>query len=252
MLAVAGLSLVWTPYDPTMMGVGARLTAPSAAHWLGTDAYGRDALSMVMAGARSALAVAAAACAIGLGAGAPLGLLAAARRGWLEELVMRGSDLVFALPALLLAVLLTATLGPGGLNAVIAIGVFSAPVFARVARAEGLRLWSRDYVLAARLAGKGAAQISVEHIAPNLASALIVQGALQLGLAVVADAGLSYVGLGVQPPQPSWGRMLAEAQTLYTQAPWLALAPGCAILLTVLAFSLAGEALRTRLQLQAR
>ncbi len=244
LVAVALLSLVWTPFDPTAVAVDQRLQPPSALHWLGSDAYGRDVLSAVMAGARSALAVAAAACALGMGVGVPLGLLAAARRGWTEELVMRTGDLVFAFPALLLAVLLAAALGPGALNAVVAIGVFSIPVFARVTRAEALRLWTRDFILAARLAGKGPLRLSVEHILPNLAGPLAVQGAIQFSLAVVADAGLSYVGLGVQPPQPSWGRMLADAQTLYTAAPWLALAPGLAIVLTVLAFFSLGEALR--------
>ncbi|MDR3508532.1 MAG: ABC transporter permease [Caulobacteraceae bacterium] len=250
-VVMAALSLVWTPYDPGMMGAAARLAAPSPAHPFGADAYGRDLLSMIMAGSRSALAVALAACALGLGVGAPLGLLAAARGGWVDELVMRGGDLVFAFPALLIAVLLAAALGPGALNAVLAIGVFNAPVFARVTRGAALSLWSQDYILAARLAGKGALRISAEHIAPNLLSGLIVQGAIQLSLAVVADAGLSYVGLGVQPPEPSWGRMLGEAQTLFVQAPWLALFPGCAIVLTVLGFSLLGEGLRARLDPRA-
>lgn len=245
-LGAALLSVFWTPYDPTAIAVAERLQAPSPAHPFGTDAYGRDVLSAVMAGARSALGVAAAACALGVGLGAPLGLLAAARRGWTEELILRAGDLVFAFPALLLAVLLAAALGPGALNAAVAIGVFSVPVFARVVRAEALRLWTREFILAARLAGKGAFRISLEHVLPNLAGGLAVQGAIQFSLAVVADAGLSYVGLGVQPPQPSWGRMLAEAQTLYTAAPWLALAPGLAIVLTVLAFFALGEHLRRR------
>ena len=244
---VAALSLVWTPYDPTLMNTAPRLAAPSLAHPFGADSYGRDVLSMVLAGSRSALAVALAASALGLGVGAPLGLIAAARGGWADEAVMRLNDLIFAFPALLIAVLLAAAFGPGALNAVIAIGLFNVPVFARVARGAALSLWTQDYVLAARLAGKGDLRISLEHIAPNLAGGLIVQAAIQLSLAVVADAGLSYVGLGVQPPQPSWGRMLAEAQTLIGAAPWLALCPGAAIVVAVLGFSLLGEGLRARL-----
>lgn len=242
--AIALISLIWTPYNPVAMQMAARLTPPCFAHPFGTDAYGRDVLSLVMAGARTALAVAISACAIGLGCGAPLGLLAAARKGWVDEAVMRCADIVFAFPALLLAVLAAAALGPGALDAVIAIGVYSIPVFARVVRTGALRLWSLDYILSARMAGKGPLRISIAHILPNLLVALAVQVSLQLSLAVVAEAGLAYVGLSAQPPEPSWGRMLAEAQTLYMDAPWLALFPGAAIACAVLGFSLLGEGLR--------
>ncbi len=252
MAATALLSLVWTPYPAEAIHIAGRLAPPSPVHPFGADAYGRDGLSQVMAGARTALLVAGAACLIGLGLGAPLGLVAAARRGWVDELIMRVNDLVFAFPALLLAVLAAAALGPGALDAVIAIGVYSIPVFARVARTGALRLWSLDYTLAARAAGKGAARISLEHILPNLLAPLAVQAALQLSLAVVAEAGLAYLGLSAQPPAPSWGRMLADAQTLYGQAPWLALCPGLAIVLTVLGFSLLGEGLRRHFEAEGR
>jgi peptide/nickel transport system permease protein len=250
--ALALISLAWTPYPPEAMGVAARIAAPSPAHLFGADPYGRDVLSMVIAGSRTALAVSLAASAIGIGVGAPLGLLAAARGGLVGEAVMRASDMIFAFPALLIAVLLSAALGPGAINAVIAIGLFNVPVFAKVTRGAALSLWAQDYVLAARLAGKGRWRISLEHIAPNLLNGLVIQGAIQLSLAVVADAGLSYVGLGVQPPAPSWGRMLADAQTLYGSAPWLALFPGGAIVVTVLGFSLLGDGLRERFDPRAR
>ena len=251
MAGVALTSLIWTPFSPTLMQSAPSLAPPSLLHPFGADPYGRDVLSMVMAGSRTALVVALAAGAIGVGVGTPVGLLAAAWGGWAEQVVMRTTDVIFAFPALLIAVLLTAVLGPGAFNAALAIGVFNIPVFARVTRAAALQQWTRDYILAAQMAGKGRWSISLEHIMPNLAGPLLVQGAIQLSLAVVADAGLAYVGLGAQPPQPSWGRMLAESQTLVDEAPWLALVPGGAIVLTVLGLTLLGEGLRVRLDPRA-
>ncbi len=243
MASIALVSLVWTPHDPLAMDASARLLAPGARAWFGTDAYGRDVLSMIMAGARNALAVGLAAASLGLLVGAPMGLAAAAFGGWIDDAIMRTNDLVFAFPALLIAVMISALLGPGALNAIIAIGVFNMPVFARVTRSAAQGLWSRDFVSAARLAGKDRIAISLQHIAPNIAGGLAIQGAIQLSLAVAADAALSYVGLGAQPPQPSWGRMLADAQTLIAQAPWLALYPGTAVVVTVLGLTLTGDGL---------
>ncbi len=159
---------------------------------------------------------------------------------------MRGNDLIFAFPALLLAILITAVFGPGAINAIIAIGIFNIPVFARVTRAGALQQWTRDYTLAARVAGKGPLRISWEHILPNLLGLLVVQGTIQFSLGVLAEAGLSYVGLSAQPPTPSWGRMLNEAQTLTALAPYLALFPGIAVLLFVLGLNLLGEGMRRR------
>ena len=159
---------------------------------------------------------------------------------------MRGSDLVFAFPALLLAILMTAVFGPGAVNAIIAIGIFNSPVFARVTRGGALELWTREFALAARVAGKGPLRISREHILPNLVGLLLVQGTIQFSLGVIAEAGLSYVGLSAQPPTPSWGRMLNEAQTLTARAPFLALFPGFAVLTFVLGLNLLGEGLRRR------
>lgn len=238
------LSLAWTPYAVADLDMASRLRAPSAAHWFGTDHFGRDVLSMILVGARNSLAVAVVAASVGLLVGVPLGLLAAARGGLTDELVMRSNDLVFAFPSLLLAIMITAVAGPGAINAVIAIGVFNIPVFARVARGAALSLWTRDYVLAARVAGKGKAVISLQHILPNISNLLIVQGAIQFSMGVLAEAALSYVGLGAQPPTPSWGRMLNEAQTLIGFAPWLAVFPGVAIVLSVLGLNLLGDGLR--------
>ena len=251
-LVVAFVSFLWTPHDPTLIVIADRLQPPSAAHWLGTDHFGRDVASMLMVGARNSIAVALVAVGIGVGAGVPLGLVAASRLGWLDSLVMRANDLVFAFPALLLAIMITALLGPGAVNAIIAIGIFNVPVFARLTRGAALSLWTRDYVLAARVAGKGRVLISIEHILPNLLNMLVVQATIQFSLGILAEAALSYVGLGTQPPAPSWGRMLADAQTMIAIAPRLAILPGLAIVVTVLGLNLLGDGLRDLLDPRLR
>lgn len=252
-LLAAGLSYLWTPGDVTQIAIAQKLQPPSAAHWLGTDQLGRDMLAMVMVGARLSIAVALVAVGIGMGFGVPLGLTAAARPGsGLDQVIMRGNDLVFAFPSLVIAILITAALGPSALNAIIAIGIFNIPVFARVTRGAALPVWTLDYIRAARLAGKGAARISLDHVLPNIANLLIVQATIQFSLGILAEAGLSYVGLGAQPPTPSWGRMLAEAQTLIGLAPHVALVPGVAILLTVLGLNLLGDGLRDALDPRLR
>jgi peptide/nickel transport system permease protein len=244
-VAAAVLSFFWTPYAASAIDVVGKLAPPTAEHVFGTDQLGRDILSRIMVGARVSIAVALVAVGIGMGLGVPLGLAAAARRGsFLDEVIMRGNDLVFAFPALLIAIMITAVFGPSALNAIIAIGIFNVPVFARLTRGAALSPWTRDFILAARVAGKGRARISVEHILPNVANLLIVQGTIQFSLGILAEAGLSYVGLGAQPPTPSWGRMPAESQTMISFAPWLALFPGFAIVLTVLGLNLLGDGLR--------
>lgn len=244
-ILAAVLSFVWTPYDATALAVADKLKAPSSLHWFGTDHFGRDIFSMIMVGARTSIAVAFVAVGIGIAAGVPLGLWAAAKQGSLvDEVIMRANDLVFAFPALLIAILITAVFGPSAINAIIAIGIFNIPVFARLARGAALTLWTREYIFAARVAGKGAVRISAEHILPNIMNLLIVQGTIQFSLGILADAALSYVGLGAQPPIPSWGRMLADAQTMISLAPHMALFPGAAIVLTVLGLNLMGDGLR--------
>jgi peptide/nickel transport system permease protein len=241
--AMALISYVWTPYDVTKLIIADKLQTPSSVHWFGTDHFGRDILSMIMVGARNSIAVALVAVGIGMGIGVPLGTFAAARGGWIDDVLMRFNDVVFAFPALLSAIMITAIFGPGAINAIIAIGIFNIPVFARVARAGALALWPREFILAARAAGKGKALITIEHILPNIANLLLVQGTIQFALGILAEAGLSYVGLGAQPPMPSWGRMLFEAQTRMIVAPHLALFPGFAIVLTVLGLNLLGDGL---------
>ena len=239
------LSFFWTPYAVDGVDIINKLHKPDAINWFGTDHFGRDIFSMLMVGARTSIAVAVIAVGIGMGLGVPLGLAAASRKGsLLDEIIMRGNDLVFAFPALLIAILITAVFGPSAVNAIIAIGVFNIPVFARLSRGAALSLWTRDFVLSARVAGKGAVRISAEHILPNILNLLIVQGTIQFSLGILAEAALSYIGLGAQPPIPSWGRMLADSQTMVSFAPHLALFPGAAIVLTVLGLNLMGDALR--------
>ncbi len=245
--AAALLSLFWTPASPYAMDLAAKLQPPSTQHWLGTDAFWRDVASLLLVGARSSLLVGLVAVGIGAGIGVALGLLAAARRGWVEEVVMRLADFTFAFPALLSAIMLAAVFGAGMVNAIIAIGLFYIPTFARVTRASANAVWSRDFVLAARACGKGRWRITREHVLPNILPVLIVQATIHFALAILAEAALSYLGLGTQPPQPSWGRMLSEAQTLMFQAPLLAVWPGAAIALAVLGLNLLGDGLRDAL-----
>ena len=243
-LALALVSLVWTPYPVTELTISRKLQTPSWSHWLGTDHFGRDILSMIMVGAQNSIAVAFVAVIIGVGVGVPLGCWAAASGGFGDELLMRGNDLIFAFPALLSAVIITAIFGPGAINSIIAIGIFNIPVFARLARGAALSLWPRDYILAARAAGKRRLRITVEHIIPNMANLLIVQATIAFALGILQEAGLAYVGLGTQPPMPSWGKMLNEAQTMMSFAPHLAIIPGMAIVITVLGLNLLGDGLR--------
>ena len=251
--AVALGPWLW-PLDPTFIDpdpvrmLAARNLPGSAAHPLGTDQLGRDMLAMIMMGARTSIAVALVAVGIGIAIGVPLGLIAAANKGgWLDEIIMRGNDLIFAFPSLVIAILITAAFGPSAINAIIAIGIFNIPVFARVTRAGALPVWTLDYIRAAQVAGKGRTLISIEHILPNILNLLIVQGTIQFSLGILAEAGLSYVGLGAQPPTPSWGRMLADAQTFVTLAPHVAIIPGLCIFATVLGLNLLGDGLRDAL-----
>ncbi|NML76436.1 ABC transporter permease [Rhizobium sp. S-51] len=244
LLALALLSLVWTPLPPAKMQIIHKLKPPLAHGLLGTDQFGRDIASMLMAGAWNSLSTAAAAVAIGASIGTVLGVIAAARRGVVEALVMRTNDVIFAVPPILSAMMLGALIGTGRFTAIIAIATFMVPVFARVTAGAAQQIWSRDYVLAARGAGKGQFLITVEHVLPNIANQIIVQATIQLGLAILTEAGLSFLGLGMPPPAPTWGRMLADAQTYLGAAPWLAILPGLAIAFTVLGFNMLGDGLR--------
>lgn len=243
--AALGLtSLWWTPYPIEAISVADRFQPLGPEHWLGTDHLGRDLLSMVMHGILTSLVVAASGVVIGIGVGVPMGLAAVAWGGWVEWLVLRLSDLAFAFPALIVAILIATLLGPGELNAIIAIGIFNIPVFARVARGGALAIATQDYVAAARLAGLGNAAIAARHLLPNIASLIIVQGTIQLSLGILAEAALSYVGIGTQAPETSLGLMLRDVQGVFLIHPWLSVLPGLTIVFLVIALNIAGDGLR--------
>jgi peptide/nickel transport system permease protein len=244
LLLAAALSLVWTPWSPYEMDMASKLKPPSGAHWLGTDIFGRDVASLLLVGARASILVGVIAVGIGLVVGTALGLLAAARRGWVEEAIMRLTDFSLAFPAILSAIMMTAVFGAGIVNAIIAIGIYNIPTFARITRASANAIWSREYVAAARACGKGSFAITMQHVLPNISAVLIVQITIRFAIAILAEAALSYLGLGTQPPQPSWGRMLSEAQTMMFQSPLLAVFPGMAIAMAVLGLNLLGDGLR--------
>ncbi|MDN4590195.1 peptide ABC transporter permease [Xenophilus aerolatus] len=244
LVAAAAVSYLWTPWSPYEMDMAAKMQSPSARHWLGTDAFGRDVASLLLVGARASILVGVIAVGIGLVVGTALGLLAAARRGWVEEAIMRLTDFSLAFPAILSAIMLTAVFGAGIVNAIIAIGIYNIPTFARITRASANAIWSREYIAAARACGKGPFAITMQHVLPNISAVLIVQITIRFAIAILAEAALSYLGLGTQPPQPSWGRMLSEAQTLMFQQPLLAVWPGLAIAFAVLGLNLLGDGLR--------
>ena len=244
MTAAALFSLIWTPYDVATLNVAAKFRPPSAEHWLGTDHLGRDVLSLLMAGAVNSLTVAFVGVGIGGSIGVALGLAASARGGWVEDLLMRFADLGFAFPAILFAIMLATAFGPSLTNAILAIAFINIPVFARVARGAANQIWTRDFVVAGQTAGLGRFALTRDHILPNITAPIIVQATIEFAIAILAEAALSYLGLGAQPPLPSWGRMLSEAQTLMYLAPELAIYPGLCIIAAVLGFGLLGDGLR--------
>jgi len=251
-LALAATSLVWTPFPPGQVRVIARFRPPSDVNWLGTDHFGRDIFSMIMVGAQNSLSVGAVAVGLGMAIGVPLGLVAALKRGWTDDLVSRLSDLVFAFPAILSALLITAWLGPGAVNAILAIAIFNVAVFARVTRGAALQVLGREFVRAALALGRGPWSTLLVHVLPNVAGTLIVQATVSFATAILAEAALSYLGLGLQPPNPSWGRMLSDAQNHMFNRPWLAIVPGVAIAVTVLGLNLLGDGMRDLLDPRMR
>jgi len=244
LITVAAVSVIWTPADPLAMSIAARLQSPSAAHPFGTDQYGRDVLARVMAGARTSIAVGVIAVAIGAVAGVLLGIVSGYAGGWPDEILMRVSDAVQGFPAILAALLFTAVFGPGVAMSMVAIGIAFVPAFARLARGSVLELRGRDFVAAAHALGAGDRRVLVRHILPNTLAPLIVQATTSFPVAILAEAAIAYLGLGTQPPQPSWGSMLKDAQNFLSLSPSFALFPGGAIAVTVLGLNLLGDGLR--------
>ncbi|SFI03791.1 ABC transporter permease [Bradyrhizobium sp. Gha] len=240
------------PYDPIATSWGLVRKPPTAAHWFGTDELGRDILSRVIYGARASLLAGLISVAIALGIGVPLGLVAGYRGGFVDALISRITDAMLACPFLILAIALAAFLGPSLGNAMIAIGISATPVFIRLTRGQVLSVKAEDYVEAARALGNPPWRIAVSHILPNILPALLVQATLSIAAAIIAESALSFLGLGQQPPAPSWGSMLNAAQRFLTQAPWMAIWPGLAIFLVVLSLNLLGDGLRDALDPRQR
>ena len=246
-IALALLAPWVAPFDPLATSFALVRKAPSSAHWFGTDEVGRDVLSRVISGGRASLAAGVISVSIAIGLGVPVGMLAGYAGGVLDAVVSRITDAMLAIPFLILAIALAAFLGPSLGNAMIAIGITATPIFVRLARGQVMNVRAEDYVEAARAVGNSPVRILLRHVLPNILPPVIVQATLAIAAAIIAEASLSFLGLGQQPPSPSWGSMLNTAQRFLTQSPWMAVFPGIAIFLTVLAFNLLGDGLRDAL-----
>jgi peptide/nickel transport system permease protein len=248
LMALLAVLAPWiAPFDPLATSFAMVRQAPSGANWFGTDEVGRDLASRVIWGGRASLAAGVISVTIAVGVGVPLGMLAGYAGGAVDSVVSRITAAMLAIPFLILAIALAAFLGPSLGNAMIAIGITATPIFVRLARGQVLAVRAEDYVEAARAVGNGPARILLRHILPNILPPVIVQATLAIAAAIIAEASLSFLGLGQQPPAPSWGSMLNTAQRFLTQAPWMAIFPGLAIFVTVLAFNLLGDGLRDAL-----
>jgi peptide/nickel transport system permease protein len=251
-ITIAVFAAYLTPYDPLAQNVVARLKGPSAAYWLGTDQFGRDVLSRLILGSQTSLLVAMAAVGAALAVGGSLGVLAAYYRGWIDRIVMRAMDVLFAFPVMLLAIGVVAVLGPRTGTAMVAIAVVYTPIFARLLRGPALVICESDYVMGAKAVGASDLRIMAMHVLPNLMSVILVQTSLLLSAAILVEASLSFLGLGAQPPTPSLGLMLSEGRNFLMLSPWSAIFAGAAILFIAFGFNLLGDALRDRLDPRLR
>jgi peptide/nickel transport system permease protein len=252
LILIAIFAPLIAPFDPAKQSWTALRKAPSMVNWFGTDESGRDLFSRVVFGARASLMAGLVSISIALFLGVPIGLYAGYRGGWVDAIISRITDAMLAIPFLILAIALAAFLGPSLTNAMIAIGVTTTPIFVRLTRGQTMAAKVEDYVEAARAVGNPAWRVAGRHILPNILPALLVQATLSIAMAIIAEASLSFLGLGQQPPAPSWGSMLNTAQRFLTNAPWMALWPGLAIFLTVLSFNLLGDGLRDALDPKER
>ncbi|MHC9293717.1 ABC transporter permease [Mycobacterium sp. LTG2003] len=244
-VVIVALTAQWIiPFGVNDIDVPNALQAPNGSHWFGTDELGRDVFSRVLVAVQASLRVAVVSVALAAVIGVTTGVVAGYRGGWLDTIVMRVVDVMFAFPVLLLALAIVAILGPGITTTMLAIGIVYTPIFARVARASTLGVRVEPFVAVSRTMGTGSGYILTRHVLPNIAGPLIVQLSLSLAFAILAEASLSFLGLGIQPPQPSLGRMIFDAQGFVTLAWWMAVFPGAAIFVTVLAFNLFGDGLR--------
>jgi ABC-type dipeptide/oligopeptide/nickel transport system permease subunit len=246
-VALALLAPVISPYDPNKTNFLALRQPPSAMHWLGTDEIGRDILSRVMHGGIASLYAGVLSVTIALMIGLPVGLAAGWYRGWIDAAISRATDALLAVPFLILAIAFAAALGPSLTNAMIAIGLSQVPIFVRLTRGQVLALSNEDFIEGARAVGVRDLMILIRHVTPNILPPLLVQATLTVAIAIIAEASLSFLGLGQQPPAPSWGSMLNTAKNFLEQAPWMSLSPGVAICLVVLGFNLLGDGLRDAL-----
>ena len=242
----------WAPYDPIKTDYRAIRKAPSAAHLLGTDEVGRDVLSRLIWGARASLLAGAVPVTIALLVSLPLGLLSGCAGGWLDGLIMRVTDAMLAIPFLIVAIALAAFLGPSLINAMLAIGIAALPTFLRLARGTALALTTEEFVVSAQALGCSRLRVAVRHVLPNMLPPLLIQSSLTVAAAIIAEASLSFLGLGQQPPAPSWGSMLNAAQRYLSQAPWIALYPGLMIFTVVMALNVVGDGLRDALDPRVR
>jgi peptide/nickel transport system permease protein len=249
---VAVLAPWIAPYDPVKTSWTAIRKAPSALHWFGTDENGRDILSRIVHGASASLRAGVISVSIAVALGVPIGLLAGYRGGWIDAIISRVTDAMLACPFLILAIAMAAFLGPSLRNAMIAIGISATPIFVRLARGATMATMVEDYVEAARAVGNPRWRIALRHVLPNIVPPVLVQATLAIAMAIIAEASLSFLGLGQQPPAPSWGSMLNAAQRFLGQAPWMAIFPGLSIFVVVLAFNLLGDGLRDALDPKGR